>query len=347
MEENNVLTIEDTAKDAKLVEAASLDDASLDSKTGLLKPRRRRRVSLDARKARSGYIFVLPFILGIVLIYLPILLDSIWFSLGQLQPTIIDGVPGKELVFVGFKNYVAALTDSSGFVTSLTSGIQQLVFEVPAVIVFSLFIAVVLNQKMLGRAAFRAIFFVPVIIATGLMESINATDIMTDSVGSGIDDGTGMQAGEGIISVLDVTALFEGMGFGGAKLVVYVVNLVNNVYNIINYSGVQMLIFLAGLQSISPSIYEACQIEGATGWETFWKITFPMISPMILVNAVYTTIDAFTRSDNVMMKFIDTVKVGSSEKATAMYWIYFGAVALIIAVVAAISSTFIFYQRRD
>jgi ABC-type sugar transport system permease subunit len=177
------------------------------------------------------------------------------------------------------------------------------------------------------------------------MESINATDIMTDSVGSGINDGTGMQAGEGIINVLDVTALFEGMGFGSAQLVVYVVNLVNNVYDIINYSGVQMLIFLAGLQSISPSIYEACQIEGATGWETFWKITFPMISPMILVNAVYTTIDAFTRSDNVMMTFISGEL--DSEKATAMYWIYFGAVALIIAVVAGIASTFIFYQRRD
>ena len=346
MDENNVLTLteEAAAPEVKLVEAASLDDAPLDNKTGLLKTRRR-RVSLDARKARSGYIFVLPFILGIVLIYLPILLDSIWFSLGNLEPTIVDGVPGKELIFVGIDNYVAALTDSSGFVTSLTSGIQQLVFEVPAVIVFSLFIAVVLNQKMLGRAVFRAIFFVPVIIATGLMESINATDIMTDSVGSGINDGTGMQAGEGIINVLDVTALFEGMGFGSAQLVVYVVNLVNNVYDIINYSGVQMLIFLAGLQSISPSIYEACQIEGATGWETFWKITFPMISPMILVNAVYTTIDAFTRSDNVMMTFISGEL--DSEKATAMYWIYFGAVALIIAVVAGIASTFIFYQRRD
>jgi ABC-type sugar transport system permease subunit len=107
-----------------------------------------------------------------------------------------------------------------------------------------------------------------------------------------------------------------------------------------------MLIFLAGLQSISPSIYEACRIDGATGWETFWKITFPMITPMILVNAVYTVIDSFTRTNNPAMNYIAGFG-GDIEQATAMYWIYFIIIALIIAVVAAIASSFVFYQRRD
>jgi ABC-type sugar transport system permease subunit len=199
---------------------------------------------------------------------------------------------------------------------------------------------------MLGRAVFRAIFFVPVIISTGLMESINAMDVMSDASQEGINDGSGQQAGAGIISTLDVEKLFETMKVGG-QLVQYVVEIVNNVYNIINYSGVQMLIFLAGLQSISPQIYEACKIDGATGWETFWKVTFPMISPMILVNAVYTIIDAFTRSTNATMSYISTIYTSQSETATAMSWIYFIVVILIIAVVAAICSTFIFYQRRD
>jgi ABC-type sugar transport system permease subunit len=286
--------------------------------------------------------------LGVILIYLPILLDSIWFSLGDLRSVVVDGIPTTVLDFLGFEHYISSLADSSGFVTTLIEGIQQLIFEVPAVIIFSLFIAVVLNGKMLGRAAFRAIFFVPVIIATGLMESVDAVaKIAADSMEGGIDDGSGQVAGSGIISVLDIEALFAGMKVGG-ELVTYVVGLVNSIYDIINYSGVQMLIFLAGLQSISPSIYEACQIEGATAWETFWKITFPMISPMILVNAVYSTIDAFTRTDNKMMVFIANVyKQSSQEQATAMYWIYFIAVLLIIGVVAAIASTFIFYQRRD
>ena len=131
----------------------------------------------------------------------------------------------------------------------------------------------------------------------------------------------------------------------GTELVSYVVGLVNNVYSIINYSGVQMLIFLAGLQSISPAIYEACQIEGASGWETFWKITFPMISPMILVNAVYTVIDSFTRSNNPAMSFI--AKYPEAEVSLAMSWMYFLIVMLIIGVIAAIASSFVFYQRRD
>ena len=107
-----------------------------------------------------------------------------------------------------------------------------------------------------------------------------------------------------------------------------------------------MLIFLAGLQSISPAIYEACQIEGATGWETFWKITFPMISPMILVNAVYTIIDSFTRGNNPAMSYINNYR-GVEEVSLAMSWMYFLIVMLIIGVVAAIASSFVFYQRRD
>ena len=105
-----------------------------------------------------------------------------------------------------------------------------------------------------------------------------------------------------------------------------------------------MLIFLAGLQSISPAIYESCQIDGASTWETFWKITFPMISPMILVNAVYTIIDSFLT--NSTMNFIK----GANQQAgvtDAMYWTYFLVVIAILAVVSGLISTFVFYQRRD
>ena len=309
--------------------------------TKKLKPLFKRKASLDARKAMSGYVFVLPFILGVILIYFPILIDSIWFSFNRLVP-----VPGDlTLEAVGLKYYAAAFEDSS-FTKVLLSALQQLVFEVPAIIIFSLFIAVVLNQKMLGRAVFRAIFFVPVIISTGVMASIDAADVMKDQASEGINDGSGGGDGSEIISMLDVQALFASMKVG-TQLVTYVVGLVNNVYNIINYSGVQMLIFLAGLQSISPSIYEASEIEGATAWETFWKITFPMISPMILVNAIYSAINAFTRSTNPAMRFITVDMNMKVSLQAATSWIYFGVVMLIIAAVVGILSTFIFYQRRD
>ena len=313
----------------------------MDKKLSLKLPKRRRR-SLDARRARAGYLFTLPFILGILLVYMPILLDSIWFSFNQEVPgPIVDDMPTYVIEFVGLDFYKEAF-ETPDFVTALLAGLQQLVLEVPTVIIFSLFIAVVLNQKMVGRAAFRAIFFVPVIIATGIMESINASDAMQNMMSGGIDDGSGASASD-IVSVMDIQKMFAELGFG-SEIVTSVVGLVNNIYNIINYSGVQMLIFLAGLQSISPAIYEACTIDGATGWETFWKITFPMISPMILVNAAYTIIDAFTRETNPVMTYIDTVKTNA---AISMSWIYFIIVVLIILVVAAVASSFIFYQRRD
>ena len=299
--------------------------------------------SLDARKARAGYVFVLPFVLGIVLIYLPILLDSLWVSFSDSRYDHLT----QAIVYdpVGISHYSTALTTSS-YLSALLAGLQRLVFEVPAIIIFSLFIAVVLNGKMLGRALFRAIFFVPVIIATGLMETINASASNYEADPGASNDGSGEQAGGGIISLLDVEQLFASMKVGG-EIVTYIVNLVNDIYNIINYSGVQMLIFLAGLQGISPAIYEACQIEGATGWETFWKVTFPMISPMILVNAVYTIIDSFTRPQNPMMIYISGKYEDAPELATAMSWIYFIIVALVLAIVAGIASSFVFYQRRD
>ena len=332
MSENLIQTAEENTVTPSVISAGELDS------NGLLK--KRKKVSLDSRKARAGYMFVLPFILGVILIYLPILLDSIWFSMSAENNSDPTNVVYE---YVGLQYYKEAFTERPDFTTTLIAGVQQLVFEVPAVIIFSLFIAVVLNQKMLGRAAFRAIFFLPVIVSTGIMETLNAADLMSKTSADGIDDGAG-GSGTDIISTLDMQRLFANMKVGG-ELAVYVVGIVNNIYDIINYSGVQMLIFLAGLQSISPSIYEACRIDGATGWETFWKVTFPMISPMILVNSVYSIIDAFTRSENTMIKYISN----SPEKfpATAMAWIYFIVIMLIIAVFAAVASTFIFYQRRD
>lgn len=316
----------------------------------ILRTPRRRKASLDARKARNGYFFVAPFVIGIILIYLPILLDSVWFSFSDVDRSQVDATGTTILAYksVGLEYYKAALTGSSTFVTKLLEGMQQLIFEVPAVVIFSLFIAVVLNQKMLGRAVFRAIFFVPVIISTGIMERIINEDIFSSNAEGGIDEGGGAEGGGSqIISMLDVQKLFGSMKVGG-ELVTYVVKIVNDVYQIINYSGVQMLIFLAGLQSISPSIYEAAQIEGATGWESFWKITLPMISPMILVNTVYSAINAFTRTNNpAMVEINKAYSSGDTFLSTAMAWIYFSVIMIIIAAVVGIVSSFIFYQRRD
>lgn len=312
-------------------------------------PKKKRGKSLNVQKSRMGWVFIAPFLIGFFLIYLPMIVESIQFSFSELK----DGkVTEFALEFVGFENYSYALLDDVKFRETLLLSIKDLLFNVPAIVIFSLFMAVILNQKMRGRAIFRAIFFIPVIVSTGIIESIDLRNSLAanmEQISGSETDMEGASSGAEIISSMDVMALFANMKIG-AGVVEYVTGLVNNVYAIINKSGVQMLVFLAGLQSISPAIYESCHIDGASAWETFWKITFPMISPMILVNTVYTVIDSFTSQSNKVMSYISSVynELGKGQfHATAMAWIYFLIVVLILALVAGILSAWVFYQRRD
>ena len=320
------------------------NEAKLQQTVSAPKAKKRKVASLDKKKARAGWVFVLPFVIGFLLVYLPIIWNSIFMSFHSLH--IVTG-GGYTLEFVGLENYSDALFEDPLFVQTLIQGLKELAFDVPAILIFSLFMAVLLNQKMAGRAVFRAIFFIPVILSTGIMESIEGQNILgTMMEGSDSIDGSEKSAASEIVSVMDIERLFYSMKIG-KELVEYVVKMINEIYDIVNRSGVQMLIFLAGLQGISPSIYEASSIEGATAWETFWKITFPMISPMILVNAIYTIIDSFTSQSNIVMKYIAGIYESAQETATAMSWIYFVVIMAIIGVFVLIASSFVFYQKRD
>lgn len=310
--------------------------------------KRRRSVGLDKKKARSGWIFVAPFAIGLVLIYLPIVVNSILYSFGEIK--VLQG-GGFRLTLIGLDNYQHALFSDASFVQTLTEGIKNLLLDIPAIVIFSLFMAVLLNQKMWGRAVFRAIFFVPVILCTGLIDQIDSTNVLTSYMSNtttSIDTGSGTDTVNQVVNMADIQWMFNSMKVG-TELTQYVVNLMNRIYDIINRSGVQMLVFLAGLQSISPAIYESCDIDGASAWEAFWKITIPMVSPMILVNAIYTIIDALTSSSNSVMMYISNVysQTNGHEWSAAMSWIYFLIVIVIIAAVAGLLSLFVFYQRRD
>ena len=322
------------------------NEAKLQQTVSAPKAKKRKVASLDKKKARAGWVFVLPFVIGFLLVYLPIIWNSIYMSFHSLH--IVTG-GGYTLEFVGLENYSDALFEDPLFVQTLITGMKELLFDVPAILIFSLFMAVLLNQKMVGRAVFRAIFFIPVILSTGIMESIEGQNILgTMMEGSDSIDGSEQSTASEIVSVMDIERLFYSMKIGQG-LVEYVVKMINEIYDIVNRSGVQMLIFLAGLQSISPAIYEACRIDGCTSWETFWKITFPMISPMILVNGIYTIIDSFTTDSNTVMRYINSVYQGSDGQvlSSAMAWMYFLIVMLMLAVAAGLFSAFVFYQKRD
>lgn len=310
-------------------------------------PKRKKIVSLDRKKARGGWLFVLPFLIGLIIIYFPMIFDSIRFSFSEVK--LLKSGTGYQLNFVGLENYKYALFEDLNYLRILKEGLQSIALDIPAIVIFSLFMAVLLNQKMLGRAAFRAIFFIPVILCTGLIDQLDMNNTMVSymaDTSTSINTGSGADSVSQIVSATDIQWIFNSMKVG-TGLTTYVVGLMNNIFEIVNRSGVQMLIFLAGLQSISPAIYESCEIDGASAWESFWKITIPMVSPMILVNAIYTVIDALTASSNSVMGYISSIYLKSEEYASAMAWMYFLAVILIVALVAGIISLFVFYQKKD
>ena len=337
------VAIAETSEEEKPVEEKSTEESA----PAIEKKKKRFRISLTERKALSGWLFVLPFVIGILFVYAPIVFDSIQISLSDY--TLFPG--RMELEWNGFANYKYLFAEDGDpyFSITIVDGIKDLLLQIPAIVIFSLFMAIILNQKMTGRAAFRAIFFLPVILSTGIIDSIDTRSAFMQAVSEsqgGVDNNTGEESG-GIMSAMDLESMLSGIKIG-TELVTYVVGLVNNIFDIVSRSGVQMLIFLSGLQSISPAIYESCEVEGASAWETFWKITLPMISPMILVNAIYTVIDAFTAADNRVMIYIE--KIYSQSKfaiSSAMSWVYVGVVLLFIILVALIMKTVVFYQRRD
>ncbi len=334
--------------EAKATEADNTGDEPAKENAPIVpKKKKRFRLSLTERKALSGWLFILPFVIGILFVYAPIVIDSIQISLSDY--TLLPG--RMELEWNSFANYKYLFAEDGDpyFSITIVDGIKDLLLQIPAIVIFSLFMAIILNQKMTGRAVFRAIFFLPVILSTGIIDAIDTKSAFMEAVSNsqgGVDDNTGAESG-GIMSAMDLENMLSGIKIG-TELVTYVVDLVNNIFDIVSRSGVQMLIFLSGLQSISPAIYESCEVEGASAWETFWKITLPMISPMILVNAIYTVIDAFTAADNRVMVYIE--KIYSQSKfaiSSAMSWVYVGVVLLFIIIVALIMKTVVFYQRRD
>ena len=320
--------------------------------------RKKQGLSLTTKKALSGWLFVLPFIIGIIFIYAPIVVDSVMYSFSSNSSVL----QGEGLENVGFDNYreLFSPTDPAvekmQFTTSLIHGFRDLVIQIPAIVIFALFMAIILNQNMKGRGFFRAIFFLPVILGAGIIDQLQTTSNFLQNAegmaGSGMDGGAEASGGGGIVSSLDVEMLLSNIKLG-TELVDIVTMLINSIFDIVSRSGVQMLIFLSGLQSISPAIYESCQVEGATAWETFWKITLPMISPMILVNAVYTIIDMFTAADNRVMRAITQMLNGSGDMpqspglGAAMGWTYIGVILVVIVVIALILKSVVFYQRRD
>lgn len=295
-----------------------------------------KKLSLEQKNRYYGLYFILPWFIGFLFLFLAPLVSSFRYGLSKLKVTN----EGFTLNFVGLDNYKEALFSHESYVRTLTESFVNIVVNTPLIIIFSLFFAVILNQKFRGRVLARAIFFLPVILASGIIASIESGDLMQSVVRSA-NDSTG--GGLSLMKNLQLTALLLDSGMSPV-LVQYFTSAVSRIYEIVSQSGVQILIFLAGLQSISPSLYEAAKIEGSTGYEAFWKITFPMISPLILTNLVYTIIDSFI-SDKTSRLVVETAfKSYNFGLSAAMAWIYFAVIAFVLWITTLLVSRKVFYQ---
>lgn len=286
------------------------------------------------QKAFWGFIYVLPWVLGFIFFFMVPLLSSLRYSFSNVEANSA----GISISFTGFKNYIEAVTVNTSFNRTLTESIINMLVNVPLIVIFSLFLAVVLNQKFALRSVSRAIFFLPVILASGVIMNLESSSLVQAI--SDQNQSSGMLRGFGSFELAKMM-LHAGVN---ETIVDYLTGAVDRIYQIVSQSGVQILIFLAAIQTISPQLYEASKIEGATGYEAFWKITFPMVSPMILVNMIYTIIDSFSRNDLTDL-IRDTGFVNFNfGLSSAMAWIYFIAIAIILLVSSYLVSRKVFYQ---
>lgn len=296
---------------------------------------------LLSRREKSGYIFVMPYILGILFFFLLPLIQSIFMSLGK-----IDTQNGLNVIFEGIKNYKFAFREDEKFLPLLINSVGSMAATVPIIVIVSFIVASLLNRKLPGRIVFRCVFFLPVIIASGVMKTIELDTILSSVIIAGEENvitGDILTASQRYITNLMLSSSLS------PQISQYIIFGISNILDVLNKSGIQILTFLAALQTISPSLYEASAIEGATGWENFWKITLPMISPHILVVMVYTIIDSFIDSNNNIIRYIyetafKDIKYGYSA---AMSWIYFLIISVFIALTFLITRPFVFYKGNQ
>lgn len=290
-----------------------------------------------SRRALAGYAFILPFVLGFLFIFLYALITSVMFSCSDISLS----ENGYSLNFAGLKYFKEILLVHPTYNRSLINSLKNTLINVPLVIMFSFFMAVMLNQKFRGRAFVRMMFFTPVILSTGILQKMDNFSELQCGLSGAAETSISSFTG-----IFDLGSLLLSLNIA-PKAVLYITSGVESIYQIINLSGIQMLVFLMALQSISPSLYEASSIEGATAWENMWKITFPMVSPYILTNVVYTVIDSFTSYNNPVMEEIQAVSKGSTlnySYLTSMSLLYFLIIAILLAAVSVILSKAVFYN---
>lgn len=266
------------------------------------------------KNARLGYLFTSPWLIGFIIFTMFPLFFSLYMSFNDVS---ITG-SGISMDYVGLSNFQYALVYDFDFITKLLESLKTIVIVTPLVIILAMMLAILLNQDIKFRALFRAIYFLPVIILSGSLYTILESN--------------------NVFGIIDVSSnsILKWIESSNLDIIYQITNfLVSNIFTVLWFSGVQILIYLSGLQKISKEIYEAASIDGANAWQKFWKITLPSLKQLTIINIVYTIVSLATFSASSMMLLISSSMHGSQAHqgfgyASAIAWLYFIVIIIVL-----------------
>ena len=299
---------------------------------------KKRRIGLMGKRAVYGYLFILPFIIGFIFFMVKPLCQSFMMSISD----VTISTEGFNLSLNHFANFKRAFLVDTEFKQMLITGIWSMVVRSIATVVFSFFVALLLNQNFKGRTLARSIFFLAVILSSGVLVGLENNNALMSQLKDMIEEQGNANS---ITGVLEDILVNSSTGFSGisSKTFRTVFEIIDSIYDVAMASGIQIIIFLSGLQNISPSMYEAAQMEGCTAWESMCKITIPMVSPLLPVCWVYTIVDFFMKTDNeVMSKISQTMYSLEYGFSSAMAWSYFVVCMVLIGISSAIISKVVY-----
>lgn len=286
---------------------------------------------LSKRRESGGYIFILPWFIGALIFFIYPFIQSIYFAFCDL--TFSEKGLIKE--FTGLENFRVVFFENPEVFQKLVNSVTQMLTELVLIITLSFILSIILNQNFHGKTFARAVFALPLIVSSGVLLSIFKTSVFSQSQ-EAIAETTVFQAS-------GVQAMLESAGVGQG-LVNTIVGWVNSLVDMLWKSGVQIIVFLSGIQSIPPSYYEVCDIEGATAWQRFWRVTFPIMMPFCFLNIIYTIIDSFTYQSNpVMLQIMQYFGNLQYAFSNALALAYFVVIIIIIGIIAKLISGHIVY----
>lgn len=291
------------------------------------------KTSYEQKKKIYGFLFMVPWIIGFLLFFAKPLLQSFLFSFSRVSMT----ETGLKMEFLGLEEYRYILFESAMYVDNIGDSVTAFLYQIPIIFILSYIVAVVLNGKFRGRAFFRSIFFVPVIITTGVvMQYIKGDPVMEAMRGA-------ESSSIYLSGLIDFNEVFNDLGIP-QNIGNIIFGYVEDIFNLVWNSGIQIVLFISGLQSIPEQLYEVSKVEGATKWEEFWYITTPMMSTTINLVLCFTAIDFCMGESNKVMKQAYTVLTDDQNygQSSAMMWLFFAGIGILFGIVLLLINKKIF-----